>query len=239
MSKQSLGDLNQTSAIVKEIIFAPEKFNNSDTHLTVDLGSGSGILLLAGMIAGTRNKIQNVLGYGVDSSTRAVKKSQKIFQEKIFPGQSHKYFILNKNIIQPDVHFMYTNKADYILSETITLNTPPFMFLDNGDLTLTKHAEIDEMHAHLGFQAQIHNEPYFAGLIMASHFDPDFIKKVRTGVIHLFPNIIDESYIPTGHRGKMKLKPGLHPEKHLDLREIGQEFDQISTGLPGVLQTRW
>lgn len=237
-AKQSLGDLHQTAAIVKEIIFAPEKFQHTDTYLTVDLGSGSGILLLAGMIAGTRNKVQQVFGYGIDSSTPATKKSQQIFQ-KNFPTSSHRWKIENANILNPNVHIPYAGKVDYMLSETITQNTPSIMIQDDGQLIPNKYSSTNPYEELEKMYSQMHNEPYFLGLIMASEFDRTFIQKVRNGVIQLFPNVINENYIPMGEHGLIKLKTGLTPNSHIHLNNIGKEFDQISSGLPQVHQTRW
>ena len=121
-----IADIRQTAAIFKEIMFN-KGFTASDTFTGLDFGSGTGILLIAMLIAAKRNAIQEICCKGIEIREMTAGKSRSAISH-LMQGDDSNIEIIHQNIFRGDFLGQLLKKfpPNYIVSETISRITYRF-----------------------------------------------------------------------------------------------------------------
>lgn len=215
---ESLIDTGATAAIVKEIIFNRDFDTKAGEFTGVDLGSGTGILTLAMIIAGQRSKARRVEVIGFEKSSEAIRKSGRLLQQLIDPRRT-KVLTMRGDILDPRLHEAYGEQNPQMwVSETISTHTPMMDVFSNG-------VQIPNDASTAIFMAQnIQMDPFPVVVDRAVTANPQMYKDVLTGRTAMFPNVINGLYKPNGDHGSIHLKTGVG--RRVKLNQIGQEFDE-------------
>lgn len=224
---QCLADVHGTSALVKEIVFQRDCSHEDNQFCAVDIGTGSGILLAAALIAGIRQKFQSITGIGFDSQSRALQNAERVFSN--VPQIGKTYFI-EGDISDSQLYRQYLLPPlmpKYWISETFNLNTPK-IDTDEGVVYgesivtrfLTKRLD--------PFVSVIEN------LLRIQYFK----YQVQRGAASMFPNVISGDYQPDEANSRIRLHTGPKQE-HIPLGEVGDEFLEFE-GFGGYgINRRW
>jgi len=211
-------DIRKTAAIVKEIIFNKSK-NDNDTKLCLDLGSGTGILLLASIISELRKKAKKIIAVGIDHNKPATEQSQKTLNKLFHEREQVSIKIVRGSLINLfNIKELEENKENLStwVSETINPETP--LFDTNND-----NIEID-FHGLNKIQEYIDIDPF--PLCIANTLDefPDFYKKVKNQEIFMFPDCITGKYKPHDTKGESLLLETSRLNIELPLKYTSAEF---------------
>lgn len=222
LSLESLVDIRATAAIMKEIIFGGkfeveqgEQF--ADNFIALDLGHGTGVLMLAAQIAALRKQIAKILVVGVDISPEAISNSRRTLA-KFMPEEEFK--IERADIVHPMIWNIFDGlPLSYVISETIGPSTPAMVRQNgvwrmvsqpNGNLehSLTTHADVD---------------PFPQVVLNALACRPDLEDDIRDGRTAMFPDIIGGKFKPDARNSTLILTTG-EDQTPLLLHEVGKEF---------------
>jgi hypothetical protein len=204
-----LVDVRSTTAIFKEIAFN-DAFADKKSFRGLDLGSGTGILLLAMHIAAMRKGASDILCVGAEIRELAVKKSRKAL-EKILGDKAK---ILEMDLMKRRVVKKLLKKypPDFWVSETIS-DTTPSLILNYFNLGV-----LDKYRKKL----ERTNDPLVELLSETVKYDPEFFNKVWRQEITMFPDPVHKLYRPDKAKSTLVLETGLGSP--LLLHEIGEEF---------------
>ena len=220
-----LYDLRQTAAIFKEIVFS-DRFEKRESFFGLDLGSGTGILTMAMVLAARRKGIRNIHCVGIERSSVAVELAAKV-AERLGLAKEIKFVcddMLKPNLIKK---FVQSNPLSYWVSETISIAVPKFdPFAPGFDLNLKSPR---------GRKSELRSDPFVEVLKKTIDANPDFLENVKSGKTAMFPDMVSGLYMPDGNRSKITLKTGLG--KPLELERLGQEFESYED--LGSKHRRW
>ncbi len=126
-----LSDIGKTSIIIKDIINRKIK-KESNHFIGVDLGTGTGILLLSSYINAKRNNFSDIENIGFDINKNLICRNEKFFNELKF-GRFILQDTTKKNISE---YFKKNKKINFIINENLpsmnnSLDTGREPFLEN------------------------------------------------------------------------------------------------------------
>lgn len=208
-----LTDIRATAAIFKEIAFNGE-FGKAGRFVGVDLGAGTGILMVALVIAARRQGISEVFCAGAEIRELAVKKARVALRKTL--GNSHilKHVdLMKENNLRS---FLKKFPPRYWVSETISDTTPS---LD------PQRSDLGRPNLKTAYRVQIEraDDPFVELLSGTLEQIPDFSDRVAKGETAMFPNVVNGTYKPDGENSTILLKTGLGIP--LLLHELGKEFE--------------
>lgn len=215
----SLLDLRTTAAIVKEIIFNQCFENDGKNFIGVDLGSGTGILTLATVIAGRRKRLRDILVLGIEIAPNLVRQSRRTL-ESILHGQNcHK--IENLDATNPGMWSVLDGlPLHFWVSETIADSTPPLTLLPYGRIGLGRG-----IRTVVSLLANIGHDSFAQILDSTMRGRPNFVEDVIYDRTAMFPDLINGNYRPNFEQSDLCLRTGLEPSINLPLSSAGKEFE--------------
>lgn len=208
-----LADMQATAAIFKEIALN-DGFERDPYFRGVDLGAGTGILMLAVHTAARRAGIRRILVEGMELNHYTYKKAAATVElalgadARVHQGDATSVYDMRDFLKGKPLHFW--------VSETISPNTPP-LDLSDEDLGLLASDEIRDERATDRF-----TDPYPEALLNTLTFIPDLFKKARLGQVALFPDQANGLYKPNYAQSAITLKTGT--KTPLPLSRLGLEF---------------
>lgn len=210
LALQCLVDIHSTAALVKEIMFMKGfgRFDE-DRFTSVDLGSGSGVLMPPSKIAGERNGFSSTFTYGVESQSQAVDRSTKVL-EKL---DDQHFRVIQNDVRSPNLYHQFGTPQLWV-SETLGYHTPAFSIRRNGVMLQENdvQAKIDSIVS--GGLDPILDIMHNIGIRFFAH--------LQSGEMVVFPNMMNGNFKPDHDKSTLLLKTG--SGKHETLSEIGREF---------------
>jgi len=217
-------DIQQTSSIIKEIIFWTYNDINNWVFKSVDLGSGTWILSLWALISAKRNKykkwelnLYDLSEFSIDNSKRVLEEIDKDFRIK----WNH-WNIFKKDLSKLWVQNMW-------ISETISDITPSFWY-DIDDNEIIKYSDDSiipfdipwiNMWNYIITQELI--DPYPELFQKSMEEIPNFIEDIKSWKSFMFPDFVNKQYFPDKEDSTMEFKTYSEWWK-LSLWETGEEF---------------
>lgn len=222
---QCATDLRSTAAIVKEIIFNKGFQLYPEYGFTsIDLGSGTGILAMASIVAGMRKRARSITTVALDLSEKAITESKRVMEGVIgrlrYKGEVN-LVIESVDITRRGLMRVFEGMPlSFWISETIDQETPAIKATGDGvRLTSTNRMHLG-MHA-LGAARQI--DPYQMVLDRTLKDRRCFYDDVRVGRTAMFPDVINGLFLPDGQESTLLLSTsGI--DRRLALPEAGTEF---------------
>lgn len=210
-----LADVRQSAAIFKEVAFN-DHFEARDGFIGLDIGSGTGILMMAMAIAARRKGIDQILCVGIERVKKVERQSKEVMGQIVDPQQ---IAVLNENAMRPDLlrNMFDGSVPNYWVSETISRSTPA-IDLDKPDFGLSTF-DITFRNKH-----EINGDPFVEVLDKSLAELPAFTKKVHQGKVAMFPDIFNGFYRPDKDHSRLTLKTGEDPQKPLKLEDVDEEF---------------
>jgi hypothetical protein len=208
-----LYDIRQTAAIFKEIVFS-NAFEKTKTFFGLDLGSGTGILAVAMVLAARRKGIREIRSVGIERSFVAVERATKVAERL---GLSKEIEFMCEDLLTPGLieGLVSDRPLSFWVSETISIAVPKFdPTIPGFDLN---------MKLARGRKTELRSDPFVEVLKKTIDADPKFLENVRTCKVAMFPDMANGLYTPDGNRSKIDLKTGLG--NPLPLERLGQEFE--------------
>lgn len=226
MSVECLSDVPASAAIVKELIFNQE-FRRTFDFLSADIGSGTGILLLATVIAARRAGISRITGIGFEREMEAVSKGNRVLRTLL--RRNEEATIQHVDVTSPGLFAVFDGfPLNFWVSETFSCVTPRLEVRRD-------HVELvgDEM-ARAAARAQAILDPFHIVAMATAQERPHFIRDVREGTTAMFPNIVNGQFVPDAIQGaRIQLKTGVQ-KSHVPLYETGREFWPYGELEPGM-----
>lgn len=220
-------DIQKTAAIFKEIAFN-QRFESDGSFSGIDLGSGTGILTLAMVIAAKRKKVEKIEAYGFEVRKRTAEKSRSalasLFGNEVKVEHTDLY-------VENNLRRALAKGHNYWVSETVvsnTLSATPFLDIFKKDLGIS---DLDLLFR----RKEKHTDPFVEILMGTLKEDPEFFDKVRDGKIAMFPDIASGLFRPNKENTRIILSTG--PKRILPLHSVGQEFRNYE-GM-GLRVERW
>jgi len=195
LALESLLDVRATAVLVREIVFNQNFDTSNFGYVGVDLGSGTGILTLASIIAGRRRQIRSVTVLGVDNQKSAINKSKRVLS-----GVANGQFILQHgDILDPGLYDVFRGiPVQSWVSETISEVTPRMRF-DGDDVVVSpvfgKHVFRD-----------LHADPFPHVLNRTLQGIPSFVAGVKSRRTAMFPDLVNGFYRPDMLNSKLVLR---------------------------------
>jgi hypothetical protein len=220
---QCLADIRSTAAIVKEVIFQViRRKTDEGPFVSVDFGSGTGILVLASAIAGRRMEVSHALSLGFDLQPLAVDRSRTILNQLV---GSSRVQIDRMDVSNIDFHKGLAQlPLTQWVSETISFDTPRMILDDRGSPTLVSLPGYDGPAPEDKVLVDRYYDPYFDVLRHTVSARWGFRDSVLAQRIGMFPNIFNGDYIPDPMNPRMRMRSSSAPISHVHLRHIGREF---------------
>jgi len=222
---QCAADLRRTAAIFKEIAFGG-RFVNSQHFLGLDIGSGTGILMMAMVVAAKRRGIRDYHVVGIEKSKMAEEQSEKTMS-RLIPGD--RLSVLCENIVEEfKLSGLFRGMLHYWVSETISLQTPklksdqPELGLNPAQLRIRK--------------MEYTSDPFVEAFRNSLREIPHFSHNVEMGRTAMFPDIINGLYKPDRGRSTLLLKTSVR-KRPVILEQTSKEFEGYEDF--GLLDKRW
>ncbi len=206
-------DIFSTAALVKEIIFGLsfEKDNADDVSI-VDIGSGTGILTIAGIIAGRRKKAENIYVIGVEISQQASKISQQILNT--LKREDEHIKIHCGDILAPNrtdsVNIRTTLSRcnpQIIISETISQATPRMRSTERG-MEIDTQNPVLKILTDIFLEIQQKTDPFPTIIQYLQVLFPNMYQSVKSQKIALFPDVINGKFTPDFFNSTLTLRTG-------------------------------
>jgi hypothetical protein len=213
-----LSDVRSTAALFKEIAFH-QSYSDRQSFISMDLGSGSGILMIASIVAARRRGIRESIHIGFDTQIKAVRDSRRALLNTVVDGNTD-IIVECADVLRPELWEVYgKTPLSHWVSETISHSTPPMRFRDNGDIEMC-----DDLQARIDMMVNSLSDP-FAGVVAntATHRE-SFVRDVRDGRTAMFPDLVNGRLELDRENTKLMLETCVDSEPRL-LHEIGDEFD--------------
>ena len=231
-SIQCLGDLHSTAAIFKEIAFAEDFDNQSDSFFGLDWGTGSGILLAAMLVASQRRKLKKTLAVGIDLQKKALENASRACSR--FSSEENFRFEFG-DACDPLLHLELVGGAPLSMwvSETISMTTPHLFLDQNG------RVQVDQSMPSLALFNEMDDtmDPYPKILSATLAVSPLAYSRLMRRKMFMFPNPVNATYRPDGAESTLALKTEDGTARLLP--EIGSEFSEYQD-LRAVLEAgRW
>lgn len=224
-----LCDIRSTAALFKEIAFH-QRYNDRQTFVSMDLGSGSGILMIASIVAARRRGIRESIHIGFDTQIEAVRNSRWALMNTVM-GEGVEIIVECGDVLRPDLWKIFnTSSLSHWISETISHTTPKMRITDNGDIEY-----FDDLKARIDMRVNRLSDP-FVGVVANTVLNRgSFFRDVRDGRTAMFPDLINGRLQLDRQRTRLALETALDTEPKL-LHEVGEEFDDYEDfGIKG----RW
>jgi hypothetical protein len=233
-SLRCIADTQSTAALVKEIIFNT-RFKTDEAYLGMDLGSGSGILTLASVIAGRRRRVK-AFTLGVEIHRGACSNSRSALRKTL--GNETEWAISNDDAVTCDEWKRFPGSPSQWISETFSRTTRPLRVKNGkvvyGDSRAMRDPRLREAFEWLDAKkATI--DPFTHLLEKTLKANPDFESDVRKGKTAMFPDVINGLFVTSPKGARLKLETS-NVAVHQSLPQIGSEFSDYEVlGLGG----RW
>lgn len=211
---QCLWSITQTSAVLKEIIFH-DGFQHNGVFRSCDLWAWTWILSLGSYISWLRSWLQEWIIHLIDHESKSLEKGKEILQTIIW--SSFEVNIILGDIRNPeDLARIWKDKIQYWISETISYQTPPF-YIDSeqGGLMIP-----EEDIMSYGIASVLDPFPEVIANIITHN--PNFEKDVKSREVALFPDYVNNLYIPNNEHSTLELATFSHGPQ--SLRNTWQEF---------------
>lgn len=220
MAIQCLCAIKDTSAIFKEIAFN-DQFDAGNHFVGVDFGSGTGILMVASLIAARRKKINNVAILGLDILNQAVVESSRVLSE-IDPKKNMIVQRADISRMEPYGVFQRIPSLSHWISETFGYLTPKVRVVDDDLEIPMDKASLTAIMSNKGSDPF----PFVVGNTLQAI--PSFAYDVRGKSTAMFPDLINGLYLPDMDNSSMALRTGVD-QNHRRLDKIGNEFDDYQS----------
>ena len=216
-----LMDIRKTAALVKEIAFndrfKPEGEKPNDFFRSVDFGSGTGILLIASLIAARRKDVHEIVGLGFEREEGAINKANSVLSGLLSEKREFAT-VIKADITDPNTFIMLERESTHFwISETIDRSIPRINV--QGTTLSFKGSQQDIAHALV----EETKDPFIRVLQHSLTHIPDFEENVKNGSIAMFPDLFNGDYEPNVYYSKMTLKTGGNISQPLMI--IGEEFN--------------
>jgi len=223
---ECLGNIDQTSAILKEIIFN-DGYQAEQEFRSCDLGSGAWILSLGAYISWLRKWLKKGKLYLADHENNALQKSKRVLQSLV--ESSFEVNTILGDITSPQIFEQIgEEKIQFWISETITMNTPNFQV---SKFTKSIRMTYEDL---MSYELTGMLDPFPQVFANIARSRPDFEHDVESGNVAFFPDFINGLYKPDINGGTLRLKTWLNNDK--PLFETWNEFEYIR---PFNLGDRW
>jgi hypothetical protein len=210
---QCAADIRRTAAIFKEIAFGGN-FVDNGRFLGLELGSGTGVMMLAMSVAATRRKIKDFYCVGIEKSSMAAKRSQEALDQAV--GRNH-VSVLCKDVRDEGVlSSLFKNPIHYWVSETISVNTPK-IDMQYRDFGLSEDQKLIR-------RLEMTTDPFVEALRISMDELPLFKSYVRSNGTAMFPDVINGLYKPDSGRSTLVLKTSPNPNPVI-LERTAEEFE--------------
>lgn len=215
-----LMDTASTAALFKEVAFNRDFHTNWGQYVGIDLGSGTGILTLASVIAGRRSRV-NGFTLGLDREAKSVARATEVLSRLVGRQevQLQAVDIRTPRLVE---QLFQGLPLSFWISETIQDLTPEIE-IANGRLRYRGNMSDPAFAAWVQFHNLV--DPFCEVLGNTIQGRPSFTRDVQNGVTAMFPDAINKTYVPGGQRGgQLKLKTSPQPDRYRRLPTIGEEF---------------
>ncbi len=228
-------EIQGTASMAREIMFQKaQNTRDAKSHTAADFGTGTGILLGAGLLQGLRQGKTAVTGYGFDSQSKCVTNAQRVLD--LMTGTRSQVELANiTDAATYDVFrdvpalrvgigggMTEATKAvpvDAWISETVSEMTPPMVIyqgqLLDGGSWLTEWL--------------LKGSDPFPTVLQKLLGLKQFLKNMKGGRATMFPNLISGDYMPTGESGWIRLHTDPRKE-HIPLSEVGGDLREQFKG---------
>lgn len=216
---ECLADIRTTSALVKEIIFR-ENFEKRDDFFALDLGTGTGILLVAGIIAWIRSRAKRIWWLWVDLHSN-IHHTEAVLQS-LFPRERFHIRVFPIDITNPAFHHSLNSlRLSLYISETVSLLTPKVRSVNSAWAYEFSEENIGEI-----------GDPFPTAFALTTRYVRWFTDKVRQWKIWMFPDIVNGLYLPDKDQSTIQLVTGNNTPTPLpDLGEAFTDFEPIKIPL--------
>lgn len=214
LAQECLLDIRSTAAIVKEIIFN-DQFQKTNSFMGVDFGAGSGILMLASLLAAMRQEIQRRFVFGIELQREAVAKAQKVL-ESIFDSSEFTIGVADITNLETMMSLANFNLSHWV-SETIAWDCPEIIISDSIVQIQT------DVQGLVGVQINKTWDPFPIIVKNACATNPNFPEDVQNGQTAMFPDIMNGLYQPNPNNPQIILRTGPN-NNPIKLDQVGDEF---------------
>jgi|GEM_PF-1540421 len=218
---QSLSDLRATAAIFKEIAFN-DRFEDTQDFVGVDLGAGTGILTLAGIVAARRKRIARAVVIGMDNVQKNLQMANRVLSSAL--RRTDEFQMVPIDITNPRVWvelFGGLPLSSWI-SETIAFTTPKIDVTDN-DARIVVSGTRNRVAAAAGLVQTQQFDPFPQAFINTVRYRTGFLGDVRQGRTAMFPNIVNGDYRPDHDNSTIRLRTS-NDSAQVRLDHVGDEF---------------
>ncbi len=206
-----LADIRSTAAIFKHIMFSQDYDAHTQHFRGIDLGCGTGILMVPMIINAVRNNIKKITCIGLDIDDDSLKKAENVLD----------FTDANIQFEQEDItaelpyDWVEKNKPEMIVSETINNSIAPFSVSKDGEVISKKpeSAIFKEWHRDI--------DPY--RFVIEKLLDiPGFYQSIKERKQFLFPDIINNHLEFQGNKIALRLSD----TDFIQLQEFRNKFYQ-------------
>ncbi len=222
---QCAADIRRTAAVFKEVAFGGNFIDNG-RFLGLELGSGTGILMLAMAVAATRRKIKDFYCVGIEKSGMAAKRSQEVLDQVL--GKDHSAVLCRDVREKGMLSSLFKKPIHFWVSETISLNTPKL------DLRY-RNFKLSEGQ-RLVRRLEERTDPFVEALRVSLDELRLFKPYVEKGATAMFPDVVNRLYRPDGGRSTLVLRTSPHPRPVI-LERTAEEFEAYED--LGAPDKRW
>jgi len=216
LANHSLLDVKSTAAIFKEIVFN-QRFDKNGYFLGVDIGAGSGILMLASYIAGTRGRVRDATSvFGCDVNTKNVAEAQRVLSSI---AGDRTFTVQNIDALHPQFWSLFEGlPVSQWISETVGLRMPR-MDVKNGGVDVVQNDRIRSWRLMNRCA-----DPFPDVLINTVKNRRGFLNDVKSGRIAMFPDLVNGDFVPDFDKSHLRLRTSVDPSKYVSLDKVGDEF---------------
>ena len=222
---QCAADIRRTAALFKEIAFGGN-FVDNGRFMGLELGSGTGIMMLAMAVAAARRKIKDVYCVGIEKSGMAAKRSQETLDQAV--GRDHASVLCRDIRDEGTLASLFKKPIHYWVSETISINTPK-LDMRYRDFALSEDQKLLR-------RLEMTTDPFVEALRISISELPLFKSYVKVNGTAMFPDILNGLYKPDGGRSTLVLRTSTNP-KPVILERTAEEFEVYEDF--GVPDKRW
>lgn len=223
-ANECLFDIHSTSAILKEIIFASAFDKKSSDFVGLDLGTGSGILMIGQYIAAQRARMHRVTLLGLERQKKSVDNAMRVLGRAELHAQVD---IAQADIRRRDVMGVFEGMPlSSFVSETFSTQMAE-MHVKDGRLRIP-----DSHDNRIALMTQDIGDPFPRVLENTVNGRPRFIRDVMEGKTAMFPDIVNGNFAPSLKSTKLRMTTGLEPKRHVPISRIGSEFERFEALAP-------
>ncbi len=228
MGVECLTDSSASAAIVKEIIFNGN-FEKGREFIGIDAGSGTGILLMAIIIAAKRARIQQIIGLGFEKEKPAVERSNRVLS--MLRRNNVDFKVQRADVLRKGLFESFEGlPLNFWVSETFSNVTPQLSVSD------TTVRIVGDEGTQMAARGQAILDPFHYVLRATVEERPSFVRDVKSNRTAMFPDIVKGDFVP-GDRSDARIRLATGTKKeHVPLQHIGDEFSNYGELIPGLSQ---